>query len=325
MTAIDRPSPDNGRASREGPVQHVDCVVVSVTYNSADHVATFLDSIPQAANGLSFRCLVVDNASADGTVSLLRQREDVLLVESRENLGYSGAINVARAAAGPCSSLLVANPDLVLEPNAIRVLYAAICEPGVGVAVPMLLEDDGSLYLSLRREPSVLRSLGDALFGARLHSRPAWLSETVRDRHAYLRSCDVDWASGAMMLMSRDCVATVGEWDARTFFLYAEETDFAARARRGGYRIRYVPAARARHERGGSGQSPALGALLAVNRVRYYEKYHPTATAELYRATIALQLLLRCFRATDRAALRAVCRRSRWHELPGGRRTPAAP
>ena len=90
------------------------------------------------------------------------------------------------------SSLLVLNPDLVLEPRSVVELYRALEAPEVGIAVPMVLTDEGSLYLSLRREPSLTRALGEALFGNRVPKRPAWLSETIRDRPAYARQQDVD-------------------------------------------------------------------------------------------------------------------------------------
>jgi GT2 family glycosyltransferase len=316
LTARDHaPAADAGE-SRTQELERVDCVVVGVTYNSADHIETFLDSIPLAAGGLSIRCVIVDNDSRDGTVALLRARQDVVVIESGGNFGYSAAINVARAAAGPCSSLLIVNPDLVLERGAVSELYTAVCEPGAGVAVPMMLDDDGSLYLSLRREPTVMRAFGDAVLGARAPARPGWLSETVRDPHAYERARDVDWASGAALMICSDCDRAVGEWDSGRFFLYAEETDFAARARRCGYSIRYVPGARVRHASGGSGRSPALAALLAVNRVRYFSKYHRGPARHVYRATIALQHLLRCFDANERASLSAVCRHSPWSDLP---------
>jgi GT2 family glycosyltransferase len=310
LTARDHARADDAGRLRAQEFEHVDCVVVSVTYNSADHIETFVDSIPLAAGGLSIRCVIVDNDSRDCTVALLRARQDVVVIGSGGNLGYSAAINVARAAAGPCSSLLIVNPDLVLEQGAVSKLHAAVCEPGVGVAVPMILDDDGGLYLSLRREPTVLRAFGDAVLGARVPTRPGWLSETVRDPHAYESARDVDWASGAALMISSDCDRAVGEWDSGRFFLYAEETDLAARARRCGYSIRYVPSARVRHESGGSGRSPALAALLAVNRVRYFAKYHRGPARHVYRATIALQHLLRCSDANERASLGAVCRRS---------------
>jgi GT2 family glycosyltransferase len=298
--------------------EHVDCAVIIVSYNSARHIMRLLDSLPAASSGLRIRCMVVDNNSQDETVSIVRSRNEVMVVETGQNLGYAGAINRGRKLAGSCSSLLILNPDLVLEPGAITNLYRALDEPGVGVAVPMLLTDEGSLYLSLRREPSLMRALGEALFGSRFATRPPWLSETIRERPCYQHQRDVAWAGGAAILISAACNEAVGDWDAGRFFLYSEETDFAARARRRGYRIHYVPTARARHEDGGSGRSPALGALLAVNRVRYYEKYHRRPASSLFRAIVVFHYLLRAADPGQRVALSALARRNRWSDLPGG-------
>lgn len=324
------PSTSNGSTSA-GVVRHrsgratpeqVDCGVIIVSYNSERHIDKLLDSLQAATQGLKIRCIVLDNNSSDATMSIVRARNDATAINANRNLGYAGAINAARGLIGSCSSLLILNSDLVLEPGAVVQLYQALDHPGVGVAVPMLLSQDGSLYLSTRREPSVTRALGDALFGARLPHRPGWLSETIRDHAAYQRPRDVAWAGGAALLISAACNDAVGAWDDGRFFLYSEETDFAARARRCGFQVRYIPAARIRHEDGGSGRTPALGALLAVNRVRYYEKYHHRPFSSLFRAAVALHYLLRSADPDQRVALRALARRSRWHDLPGdGRRT----
>jgi GT2 family glycosyltransferase len=119
------------------------------------------------------------------------------------------------------------------------------------------------------------------------------------------------------MLISGSCNSSVGDWD-ESFFLYSEETDFAARARLQGYQIRYVPDSRIRHEGGGSGSSPELAALMAVNRIRYYEKYHGRPSTSVFRVMVALHYLVRGTNYRHRAALRAVLRRSAWPKLIGG-------
>ena len=321
MSPTRRTSALVGGASGEsvrGGHENADCGIIVICYNSARHIEKLLDSLPAAASGLRTRCVVVDNNSQDETMSIVRSRDDAVAIEAGRNLGYAGAINLARTLVGSCSSLLILNPDLVLEAGAVDQLYQALDQPGVGVAVPMLLSNDGSLYPSTRREPSLTRALGDALFGARWPGRPGWLGETVRGGLAYQYPRDVAWAGGAALLISAACNDAVGDWDDGRFFLYSEETDFAARARRCGYRVRYVPTARVRHEDGGSGRSPALGALMAVNRVRYYEKYHRRPATSFFRASVVLHYLLRSVDPDQRAALRALIRRSRWHELPRG-------
>jgi GT2 family glycosyltransferase len=154
--------------------------------------------------------------------------------------------------------------------------------------------------------------VGDALFGNHFKRRPGWMSDVVRDEREYGYRHAVDWASGAAMLISAASDRAVGAWDER-FFLYMEEVDYAARVRAAGLRVEYVPEARARHRKAGSGQSSMLLALMAVNRVRYFEKYG--RPSRVLRALVLLNQFLRLANPSHRAALLAVSRRSSWEPL----------
>jgi len=297
------------------------CTVVVVSYNSAADLPGLLESLKVAASDVDLRIMVVDNASSDGSAELVRAR-GVECVDTGANLGYAGAINVARRQADPDLPLLILNPDV--EMASVGTLLRALDHPGVGIAVPLLLDADGSVYPSLRREPSVLRALGDACLGSHWPRRPAWASEMVRDDREYTRTADVDWATGAVMLFSAACHRAVGDWD-ESFFLYAEEVDVAARARRAGFAVRFVPGAVARHRQGGSGTSPALMALMTVNRVRYFRKHHAGASTAVFRGVVALHELLRSRDPDHRAALRTVLREDRWSALPRATAAVEAP
>jgi N-acetylglucosaminyl-diphospho-decaprenol L-rhamnosyltransferase len=300
---------------------YVDCAVIIVTYNSALYIDGMLNSLSVGAGELTLRTIVVDNGSTDDTVRRVRDHRDVICVEAGANLGYAGGINVGRRHAGRYGALAVLNPDLVLEPGALYEMCAAVDDPGVGVAVPTLLDFDGRLYPSLRREPSLIAAIGDAVFGRHFKRRPVILSEIVRDERRYGERHPVDWAVGAALVVSAACDRRVGAWDER-FFLYSEETDYAARARAAGFRVEYVPRAQARHRGAGSGRSQALIALKAVNRVRYFEKHRKTAGA--MRAAVLLHELLRVASPGHRRALLTVWRRSSWEPLTSSLKTRSA-
>jgi len=297
----------------------VDCAVVIVTYNSAEHIGALLASLPAATEGLSVRCLVVDNGSVDATVAIASGIAGVICIETGSNLGYAGGVNVGRARAGSYDSLLILNPDVRLEPGCVTRLWTALADPDVGIAAPRMVDESGELFYSLRREPSVSRAVGDALFGTWFLSRPAWLSEFVRDPASYSKRGTFDWAAGFAMLISGACDKAVGDWDADRFFLYSEETDVAARARDAGFRIDFIPDASAYHRGGASGRSESLDVLAAVNRIRYYEKRHGLPWRVLFRFAVILHELLRCRERAHRRALVAALRRSTWAGLPGGR------
>jgi GT2 family glycosyltransferase len=298
-----------------GERHHVDCAVIIVTYNSGRYIDGLLNSLAAAAADLTLRVIVVDNGSADDTVQRARDHPDVICLETGANLGYAGGINVGRRHAGQCGALAVLNPDLILEPGALREMCRALDDPAVGVVVPMLLDFRGHLDPSLRRDPTVTGALGDALFGQHFKCRPVTLSEIVRDEREYHDRHRVDWAAGAAMGISAACDRVVGAWDER-FFLYSEELDYATRARAAGFRVEYVPQARARHRGAGSGQSDALIALKAINRVRYFEKYGKATGA--MRAAVLLHELLRSASPSHRGALLAVSRPATWEPLISG-------
>ena len=280
----------------------IGCAIVIVTYNSARDIDDLLDSIPRAAGTVPVRTVVVDNGSCDDTVARVRARSDATCIDAGTNLGYAGAINLGRSVTGERDSLLVLNSDLVLEPGAIESLYTALVGARAGIAVPVLVGVGGSVSPSVRREPSVCRALGDAIFGGHARGRPEWASETVWRGPEYERGGSIAWATGAAWLIADRCDRSVGSWD-ESYFLYSEEVDYAERARTLGFRLLFVPEARVLHREGGSGSSPRLVSLLALNRVRYFRSRHGRVMSACFRACVMLNELLRSFDRDHRMAL----------------------
>lgn len=298
--------------------EEIDCWVVVVTYNSSREIGSMLNSIPAAGDGLRLGVIVVDNASTDDTLTVVGQFPGIRCISAGANLGYSGAINIAREIIQSRACVLVLNPDLELGTASIRELHEALRAPGVGMTVPTIVNPDGTRFASLRREPSVLRALGDAVLGKRAHLLPACMTERiwgdVGDNE------EIAWAGGAALMIDAVCDSEVGRWDDTRFFLYSEETDYAARVRDAGYRIEYVEAAQVRHLGGSSGSSADLVALAAVNRLRYYEMRNSRFSTILFRVVILFGEVIRSKDLGHRRAARMLLLRSQWSRLPGGRR-----
>jgi N-acetylglucosaminyl-diphospho-decaprenol L-rhamnosyltransferase len=287
--------------------------VVTVTWNSQPVIEDFIECLPAAMGDLTWQLVLADNGSGDDTVEIARSAMgDVRLVQLGRNAGYAAGINAAVAAATPGTHLLVANPDIKLDAGCGELLVGVVQEPGVGIAVPRLRDADGRLTYSIRRDPTVLRALGEALMGGDRAGRWASLGETVTRPEAYERATDVDWASGAIMAISRDCAESVGRWD-ETMWLYSEETDYCLRAREAGFRVRYAPSACALHIGGESGASSVLWTALTVNRIRLFERRHSPLHTAAFRCAVTLNEALRALagRATSKAALRTLTRSRR--------------
>jgi GT2 family glycosyltransferase len=288
---------------------------VVVTFNSAADIDSLLSSLRREAEHTSIRVIVADNNSADGTLEIVTHHRDVLAVSTGGNLGYAAGINAAYPYLGNAAHVLVLNPDLVVEPGAIRALLSRVSLSAAGAVVPRILDERASTYESLRRDPTLARAIGDALFGGRLVARPGWLSEIDYAQAHYREAHVTDWATGAALLVRRDVADAVGCWDER-FFLYSEEVDYFRRIRDTGEAVWFEPNAVVRHKQGGSGTSSALAALMAVNRVRYVEKAHTSAYATLYRLAVILHELLRYGQPEHRNSLRFLLRRKAWPSLP---------
>lgn len=282
--------------------------LVVVTYNSRDLIDGFLQALPAAVEDLDVQLVAVDNASTDGSAPALSSAApDATVLRLDENRGYAAGLNAGIRAAAGADAVLVLNPDIRLGPGSLRRLLDAAAEPGVGIAVPRMVDPGGELFPSLRRDPAVHRALGEALLGGDRAGRLHGWGEMVTDPAAYERPVRADWAVGAAMLITRACLDAVGDWD-ESLFLYSEETDYCLRARERGFAVLYEPGAQVVHIGGEAHVSPRLWALLTVNRVRLYRRRHGRLRALAFRAAVILNEALRALagRRVSRAALLAL-------------------
>ena len=298
------------------PDASADVAVVIVTRNSARHISDLIADLRVAAHDLSLRVVIVDNESVDDTVDLVRRHADVILIESGGNLGYGGGLNVGIRAAGKCAAVLILNPDLRLSPGSVlRLRDVVVRDADVGAVVPLIRNDDGTTYHSLHREPSLMSAYFDALLGGKLKTRPSFTSGTYFNPASYGSPRDVDWGSGAALLVPADVVEDVGPWWDE-YPIYSEETDYFRRIRELGRKVRFEPSAVVTHIGGGSGRTLGLYALMEVNRIRYVERYHGRIYTGAFRAAVVLREALRSYNKDHRYAFGIVRDRKRWDSLP---------
>lgn len=300
----------------------IDFSIIIVAYRSAPDLLRLLASLPPAIEPNSWHVTIIDNAQDDELIALVPGNERISAIRATTNLGYGGGLNLGLAASPPARHIIFLNPDIDLEPGSIRALGREL-DAGAGAAVPLIVDEQGHRQNSLRREPTTLGALGDALFGNFWPTRPRWLSETVHDPLAYTATRSVDWATGAVLAVRSEVVAEVGQWDAERFFLYSEETDYARRIRAAGQIIRFVPDAVVRHRGGGSGTSIPLTALLEVNKVKYFRKWHGASASTLFYFVKLIHHSLRAYQPEARAALRSLLSSSARAALPGSTREAA--
>lgn len=297
----------------------IDFSIIVVSYYSSDDLAGLIASVDAAAAGATWHATIVNNSQDEPLAPLLAKNDHVSVVEAGANLGYSGGLNLGRAHAPLSRFTVFLNPDLTLHPGSLQALGAAITS-GADAAVPLIVDSDGCRQNSLRREPSIVAAIGDAIFGDSWGGRPQAFSETVRHPQSYTRARHIEWATGAAIAIQTEAADSLGDWDDSLFFMYSEETDYARRIRAGGGKIRFEPRAVVEHRAGGSGSSPALDALLEVNKLRYFRKWHGPLASSVFGLILLGRNLIRPHQPGARAAARALISRRARALLPGGPR-----
>jgi N-acetylglucosaminyl-diphospho-decaprenol L-rhamnosyltransferase len=252
-----------------------DLAIVIVSYNVKEDLARAVASLFAAPPETPFQVVVVDNASADGSLQMIRERwPAVLALDAGANLGFSRANNLGiRATAGEWVLLL--NCDTVVPPGAIDALVSDLrAHPEAAVAGPRLVDAAGRVEVSSGPMIGPLNELRQKLVG-RLYERE-WGPVRRRVEAAARTTREVDWVSGACLLVRRSDAEAVGLLDER-FFLYTEDVDFCASIRRRGCRVRFVGTVEVQHLRGRSRSHDPAASRAAYRRshLAFYAKHHP--------------------------------------------------
>jgi len=299
MLHIDKPrAENNGRsASSSEPIPDVSVVIVS--WNVAKLLADCLDSLMRTSQGLTLEVWVVDNASSDNSVEMLRTRYPwVRLIANEDNRGFARANNQAiQQTRG--RFVLILNPDTVVRDGAIQTLIQFLEEHAdVGMVGPRLLDAEGNLgMMCARRFYSLSAALWvDALRFDALPSIGPRIFRRLMCPYDYCKVQDVEAISGAAMLVRRELLQDLDGFG-DVFLHSGEDVDLCDRVRAAGWRICYTPEASIIHLGGRStvqaSVRPSMNAVLSVEV--YFARCRSRWQALLYRCVaqciMPLQLL----------------------------------
>jgi GT2 family glycosyltransferase len=250
--------------------------IIIVSYNARTHLEDCLDSLTSAPPVTPHEIVVVDNASTDGSARVVRKRwPQVTVIEQPHNVGFAAGNNIGiRATSGEL--ILLLNNDTIVPAGAIDTLVGRLrAHADAAVAGPRLTDGNGRAELSFGQMISPVAELRQKVTLQMYGRNVGWISRRVeRDTR---REHDVDWVSGACLLVRREDAEKVGLLDER-YFLYTEDVDFCAAIRAAGRRVIFTPAAHVIHL-GGRSRATAPAAMNVAYRksqLAFYEKHHPT-------------------------------------------------
>lgn len=254
-----------------------DVAYVVVTFRSAADIATCIGAIDADAGQRPRPIVIVDNASDDASVTIALEHPARPLVIARDtNDGFGTACNRGTAAAD-AEAVFFVNPDAILTPGTTaRLLDVLARDAGIAAVGPSIIDPAGGFRArSAGAEPSARSAIGHFLLLGRVPGLgrlfPSMqLGPTTAER-------DVDWLSGAALLVRRSAFDAVGGFDER-LFLYMEDVDLCRRLREARWRVRYVPVAVVEHAMGGS-QGPESVDRWYRAFVRYIRDHHGRRSA----------------------------------------------
>jgi GT2 family glycosyltransferase len=265
-----------------------DLSVVVVTYQSAGFIRACLDAVAAASGERSTEVVVVDNGSTDASVALVeRHHPQVRVIRNRANLGFARACNIGiEATAGEYVVLL--NPDAVCTPGSLSTVVSVLeRNEQAAIGAPAVRNPDGSDQRTARAFPTA----SAVLFGRR-SPLTRWFPGNRWSRR-YLSPVDrsgssspfqVDWVSGACLVISRRALDALGGLD-DGFPMYWEDADLCRRAAARGLTTWSVPEATVVHREG------SCGSRRSFRQIRWFHQgaYRFAARHELVGPKAALR------------------------------------
>jgi GT2 family glycosyltransferase len=240
--------------------------VIVVSHNNRHHLGRCLESVGPS----SHEVILVDNASTDGSVDLVRERfPEVVVLPQDRNLGFAAANNLAAARATGERYLLI-NADAWLAPGALDLMVEALHgDTKVGLVAPSLSYPDGSRQFTWSPARGVL---GEALQKVLnpLEASPTahgWVARSLA------RVVGPRWFTAACVLVRAEAWHAVGGFD-DGYFMYFEDVDFCVRLEQKGWRLVQERRARVQHV-GGSNRRDRDDDIYRPAQIRYYRLHRP--------------------------------------------------
>ncbi|MCA9932349.1 MAG: glycosyltransferase family 2 protein [Anaerolineales bacterium] len=222
----------------------MDLSIIIVNWNTSHLLERCLNEICLYPPSCSFEVFVIDNASTDDSVFLLKTKFAwVHLIENQENVGFAKANNQAIwASAG--EYVLLLNSDAFVQPDALQYLLNNMrANPDTGVCGPMLLNDDQTFQASFADFPSLWHEIIHQLGLAKYLISPNYPSYAYN--HSLIQQ-KVDWVGGACMMVRRQAIVQAGMLN-ESFLMYGEEMEWCYRIKQCGWQIIFCPDAKVTH------------------------------------------------------------------------------
>jgi O-antigen biosynthesis protein len=261
------------RLSRNGDRESINASIIIPVFNKADYTFLCLRSLFREVDLHIGEVIVVDNASTDRTKELLSHFEDfVRVIYNDENRGFVDACNQAASIARGKYLVFLNNDTEVLSGWLTNLLNTVEGDPSVGAVASMFLYPDGTI----QEAGGIIWRDGDAF-------HYGWGKSSDDRQYNFAR--EVDYCSGASLLVRKDLFERLGRFDRRFAPAYYEDADLCMGVRSLGYKVVYQPESRVIHYEGataGRDTSKGIKQFQVINRGKFFEKWRVVLERDHY-------------------------------------------
>ena len=276
--------------------QKYDLSVVIVNYNVVFFLEQCLNSVFAASKNLNVQIFVVDNNSVDGSINMLKENfSSVLLIENKENVGFSKANNQAIKQANSPYVLLL-NPDTVIEEDTFDkcIDFMNSNNDCGGLGLRMLDGKGNFLPESKRGFPSPSVAFYKIFGLSYLFPKSQKFGRYHLGFLSEFEVNEVDVLSGAFMLLRTETLEKIGLLDEQ-FFMYGEDIDLSYRIKLGGYKNYYFPETKIIHYKGESTKKSSVNYVFVFYKamILFAKKHFSNKNANLFSFAINLAIYMR--------------------------------
>jgi len=272
----------------------VEISVIIVSWNQKDLLRACLRSLYSSSGSAAIEVIVVDNASSDGSATMVEiEFPQALVIRAGENLGFGRATNLGASRARGKYLLLLNSDTEVCEDTCSKMADFMTEHPDVGIVGCRLVDPVGRAWQrSYGNFPTWRAELCEALFLSSIFPRSRIFEGThIRSESAIVRACD--WVSGAAMMIRRSAWDAVRGFD-EAFFMYYEDVDLCWRVRAAGFTVVFFPFAHVIHHQGASVGKGSAGLLFDLESQRIFcRKHYSRVHCLLIQLVVALRCALR--------------------------------
>lgn len=269
--------------------------VIIVNWNTKKLLQNCLSSIYKFTKGINFEVIVVDNGSSDGSVNMLKDNyPQVKIIHNEDNRGYAKANNQGLKIAKGKYFLLLNSDTYLVENSLKKIKDEADKYPESGIISPLLLNKDKSIQQSVGFFPNLpqvffwMMFIDDLPFGSMLHPYH------VDHDSFYKMQQEIDWGTGAALLVTKEVYKKVGGLD-EAIFMYGEDVEWCFRVKKANFKVLFNPNTKIIHIGGGSAKQIRTSAFIGEFKglIYFYKKNKSALALQILIALLKIGALLR--------------------------------